>query len=207
MNKYLKIIIYILGFVSFISLAVFGYNYLSNNYLLGEDGNMNAVDEDMTTQKQNSNITNAVVGQENVEENLNKAADFEVLNNEGEKVKLSDFFGKPIVVNFWATWCGPCQAELPEFQEAYNTYNGQIEFLMVNLTDGYGDTVEGVKKFVQDNTYTFPLYFDTEYSAANAYGIYSIPQTLFIDADGNIVKSYIGMMNKRTLEKYIKDLL
>jgi len=207
MNKYLKLIIYILGFVAFISLAVFGYNYLFDRYLSEEQENMNAVNEDIPTQIQNSNIINAVVGQEDVEKNIDKAADFEVLNNEGGKVKLSDFFGKPIVVNFWATWCGPCQAELPEFQEAYNTYNGQIEFLMVNLTDGYGDTVEGVKKFVQDNAYTFPLYFDTGYSAANAYGIYSIPQTLFIDADGNIVKSYIGMMNKRTLEKYIKDLL
>lgn len=206
MNKYLKIIIYTLGFIIFISLAVFGYNYLSDSYLL-EDGNMNDVDEDIPTQVQNSHTTNTIVVQEDVKENLEKAADFEVLNNEGAKVKLSDFFGKPIVVNFWATWCGLCQEEIPEFQEVYNTYNGQIEFLMVNLTDGYGDTVEGVKKFVQDNTYTFPLYFDTEYSAANAYGIYSVPQTLFIDADGNIVKLYIGMINTRTLEKYIKDLL
>lgn len=206
MNKYLKIIIYTLGFIIFISLAVFGYNYLSDSYLL-EDGNMNDVDEDIPTQVQNSHTTNTIVVQEDVKENLEKAADFEVLNNEGAKVKLSDFFGKPIVVNFWATWCGLCQEEIPEFQEVYNTYNGQIEFLMVNLTDGYGDTVEDVKKFVQDNTYTFPLYFDTEYSAANAYGIYSVPQTLFIDADGNIVKLYIGMINTRTLEKYIKDLL
>lgn len=135
-----------------------------------------------------------------------KAADFSVLNSEGEMVNLSSFFGKPIVVNFWATWCGPCQAELPEFEEAYKKYNGDIEFLMVNLTDGYNDTVDSVKQFVNRNKFEFPLYFDTEYSAANTYSIYSIPQTLFIDKDGNIIKSYKGRISKQALEGYIERL-
>ena len=77
---------------------------------------------------------------------------------------------------------------------------------MVNLTDGYNDTEDGVKQFVKENNYEFPLYFDTEYSATYTYNIYSIPQTLFIDKNGNILKSYTGMLNKQTLEKYIKNL-
>ena len=121
-------------------------------------------------------------------------------------VNLSSFFGKPIVVNFWATWCGPCQAELPEFEEAYKKYNGDIEFLMVNLTDGYNDTVDSVKQFVNRNKFEFPLYFDTEYSATNTYSLYSIPQTLFIDKDGNIVKLYRGMISKQALEGYIERI-
>ena len=61
------------------------------------------------------------------------APDFAVLNASGKQVELSDYFGKPIVVNLWATWCPPCKAELPYFDNAYNRY-GQVQFLMVNLT-------------------------------------------------------------------------
>lgn len=138
--------------------------------------------------------------------NLSKANDFTVLNNAGEKVSLSDFFGKPIVVNFWATWCTPCKMELPEFEEAHKDYGKEIEFLMVNLTDEYNEPIESVKTFTKENNYTFPVYFDTEYSATNTYRIYSIPRTLFINKDGEIVKSYTGMINKETLDMYIKKL-
>lgn len=184
MKKYLKVVLYILSFTVFIVLAVWGYNYLTTKY------------SPVETEQE-----------EGKKEETTKAIDFTVLNKNKERVKLSDFYGKPIVANFWATWCGPCKYELPEFDEAYKKYNEQVEFMMVNLTDGYSETVENVEKFVKDNKYEFPLYFDTEYSAANAYNIYSIPQTLFIDKEGNISTLYIGMMNKETLEKYIIELI
>lgn len=182
MKQYLKVIAYLLGFAIILILGIIGYNILAKNYTPEE------------------------INVENKEVNLKKANDFEVTNNEGEKVKLSDFFGKPIVVNFWATWCTPCKTELPEFNDSYKKYNEEIEFLMVNLTDGYNETVEGVKEFVNQNNYEFPVYFDTEYSGTNAYRVYSIPRTLFIDKDGNILKSYTGMINKENLEKYIKEI-
>ena len=76
-----------------------------------------------------------------------------------------------------------------------------------NLTDGYNETVESVKEFVIENDYKFPVYFDTEYNAANIYKIYSIPQTLFIDKEGNIVKLYKGQMSRETIQRYIKKIL
>ena len=79
--------------------------------------------------------------------------------------------------------------------------------MMVDLTDGYRDTVDGVKQFVSESGYTFPVYFDTEGSASSAYGISSIPLTLFIDADGNIYKGMLGAMHETTLSEYISALL
>lgn len=157
-----------------------------------------AVTEAETTAEQQTHETTAPA--------VSYAPDFEVLDKDGNTVKLSDFRGKPVVVNFWATWCPPCKAELPDFDEAAATYGDQVTFLMVNLTDGIRDTVSGVKTFVTDNGYTFPVYFDTTYSAANAYRVSSIPTTYFINAAGEIVGSKVGMISAVELESYIKLL-
>lgn len=182
MKKHLRLIIYIVIFVIIMALSLFVYEYLGNDYT--------------PTQIQDES-----------KQEVNKAIDFDMENSNGEKVNLSDFFGKPIVVNFWATWCGPCQNELPYFEEAYKQYGDEIEFLMVDLVDGYSETAENTKQYVHDNNYTFPLYFDTEYSATNAYELYSIPQTLFIDKEGNIVKKQIGMISENMLKSQIEELL
>ena len=135
------------------------------------------------------------------------AKDFTVVDGEGNEVSLSDNFGKPIIVNFWATWCPPCRSELGYFDEAYKQYGGDAVFMMVDLTDGYRDTVDGVKAFVSENGYGFPVYFDTGYSASRAYGLFSMPMTLFIDANGNEYQRMLGAMNESTLNEYIKGLL
>ena len=135
------------------------------------------------------------------------AADFTVQDRDGNEVRLSDCFGKPVVLNFWASWCGPCVGELPGFQAMYETYGDEVTFLMVNLTDGVDETVSGVKTFVDSNGYTFPVYFDVEYDGAVTYGISSIPQTFFLNADGEIVGSQLGSMDEATLEANILSLL
>ena len=137
---------------------------------------------------------------------VNYAPDFQVMDKDGNTVKLSDFRGKPVVLNFWATWCPPCKAELPDFDEAAAAYGDEVTFLMVNLTDGSRDTVSGVKAFVSDNGYTFPVYFDTTYSAANAYRVSSIPTTYLINEAGEIVGYKVGMMTASELEGWIQRL-
>lgn len=139
--------------------------------------------------------------------NAEPAPDFTVEDGDGNAVSLSDFAGKPVIVNFWATWCGPCQLEMPYFDAAWQEYGDRIEFMMVNLTDGFQDTVEGVKAFVEDAGYTFPVYYDTEYSGAQAYGVYSIPMTIMVDADGNLFYGTIGTLSEETLESAILSLL
>ncbi len=137
----------------------------------------------------------------------NTAPDFTVLDSYGSSVRLSGKFGKPIVINFWATWCSPCRQELPDFNRLYSEYGGRVTFMMVNLTDGLRDTVEGTKSFVAQNGYTFPVYFDTNSSGANAYGVSSIPQTTFIDRSGNVYTTRIGSMNESTIRGYLDALL
>lgn len=127
------------------------------------------------------------------------APDFTVVDAEGIEHKLSDFRGKPVILNFWASWCGPCKSEMPDFEEVYQEYKEEIHFLMVNLTDGYQETVESASKLITGKGYTFPVYFDTKLEAANAYYVYSIPQTFFIDKDGNLVAYAQSAINKEVL--------
>lgn len=137
----------------------------------------------------------------------NTAPDFTALDANGRKIRLSENFGKPIVLNFWATWCPPCKRELPDFDKLYGEYGDRVVFMMVNLTDGGRDTVEGTKNFISKNRYTFPVYFDTEYRGADAYNVSAIPQTTFIDANGNVYATRIGTMNETTLRSYIDAML
>ena len=127
------------------------------------------------------------------------APDFTVYDAEGNAVNLSEFFGKPIILNFWASWCGPCQMEMPVFEEAYKTYGEEVQFLMVNSTAGYRETLEAAKAFIEDNGYSFPAYFDTEASAAMAYGVNSLPATYFIDGEGHALARKPGAIDFDTL--------
>ena len=138
---------------------------------------------------------------------VKQADDFTVYDANMNEVRLSDHFGKPIIVNFWASWCYPCQSELPAFNALNEKYKDDVVFLMINLTDGQRDTVSSVKAFIADSGYTFPVYYDIEYDASNTYGVYSIPETLFINADGSLYDTRIGAMNETVLEDYIKQML
>ena len=134
-------------------------------------------------------------------QNKNLAPNFTVYDLEGNEVNLTDFFGKPIIVNFWASWCGPCKMEMPDFNEAYETYKDEIEFLMVNMTDGSRETVEKASSFITESGYTFPVYYDTDYSAAITYSVSSLPTSYFLNADGELVTYARGAINAAILEK------
>lgn len=131
------------------------------------------------------------------------APDITVYDAEGNEVKLSDYLGKPIVLNFWASWCGPCKMEMPEFHQKYLELGDQVQFLMINLTDGSRETVEDASAFIAQQQYTFPVFYDTHFSADAAYGVYSIPTTFFIDADGYAIAQATGAINAETLQRGI----
>lgn len=135
-----------------------------------------------------------------------QTADFMVYDKNGNEVYLSDYAGRPIVVNIWATWCGPCRSELPYFNTVYNELGDDVVFMMVNCTSGR-ETQSIVEKFVKDNGYDFPVYFDKKYKANSAYSVSGIPTTLFIDRDGNLVHKEIGSMDEDELRDFIEKIL
>ena len=130
------------------------------------------------------------------------APDFTVLDWDGNEVKLSNYLGKPIVLNFWAHWCGPCQMEMPEFNAAYERLGGEVTFLMVHE----GAAVDDGKDKVTEGGYTFPVVFDVDSSAGNLYGITAFPTTFFIDQEGNLQAYYMGAMDADLLQQGI-DLI
>ena len=131
-----------------------------------------------------------------------QAVDFTVKDVDGNDVKLSDYFGKPIVLNFWAYWCGPCQSEMPEFNQKYEELGGEVVFLMVHADP---DTTQG-KSLVAENGYSFPVVYDEAYEAAVAYGISAYPTTFFIDTEGNLQAYYVGAMDAELLQMGIDTI-
>jgi thiol-disulfide isomerase/thioredoxin len=195
MNKVVKYILLTLAFVGVFVLAIWGYRNLDKIYTPSGDQYATSDTEDPTSE-----------GTE-TEDPVDLAPDFTVYDENGAEVKLSDYYGRPIVVNFWATWCSPCKREMPAFDSMYEKYGEDVVFLMVNLTDGYQDTVKRAGDFVLQNGYSFPILFDIGCSAADAYGVYSIPRSLFIDPRGEISHSHTGTMSEGQIEKYIKEIL
>ena len=130
-----------------------------------------------------------------------EAPDFTAVDADGTEVKLSDYVGKPIVLNFWASWCTPCKSEMPEFNAAWEELEGEVQFLMVNMTDGSRETVESAREYVEGEGFTFPVRFDTGSEAAIAYSAYSLPTTYFIDAEGYLVARAVGAIDGETLQK------
>lgn len=185
MNNKLKLIIGGLVLVLIIGGAYFAYNELSKDYSKDK-----AQILDKTKQKKEANT----------------APDFTVTDKNGNKVKLSDFFGKPIVLNFWASWCPPCRKEMPEFNKVYAQVKDDVLFLMVDMVDGQRETIARGKKFIENSGYSFPIYFDETQEAAYTYGISSIPTTLFIDKNGNISNSYQGAIDEKTLRAEIDKI-
>lgn len=131
------------------------------------------------------------------------APDFTVYDREGNAVKLSDYAGKPIVLNFWASWCGPCQSEMPDFQEKFEALGEDVQFLMVNMTDGSRETVDIASAFIEEQGFTFPVLYDTDLDAANTYGAYSLPTTYFIDSQGSAIAWATGAIDGDTLQRGI----
>jgi peroxiredoxin len=132
-----------------------------------------------------------------------KAIDFNLKDLNGNELSLSDLKGKKVFLNFWATWCPPCKAEMPEIERLYQeTKDSDLVIVSVEI----GEPLNTVKSFIDSNKYNFKVLIDPDQSVATKYNITSIPTSYFIDKDGIIVSKHVGDMNIDQMKAYIKTL-
>ena len=192
-NKF-KILLFAGVFALFIGGSVFLYDKLEKE--------MESVTPDLIIETDQGEIETdppADKETETGEEEKVKAPDFNMVDIDGNSVKLSDFEGKPVVLNFWASWCPPCKEEMPYFDKMYGETGEEIQFLMVSLADGMRETVEKGKAHIAENGYSFPIYFDVTNEASMPYGLSAIPTTFFLDAEGYLVAYVRGAIDEATL--------
>ncbi len=137
----------------------------------------------------------------------NPAPDFQLPDINGFNYRLSDFAGRVVVLNFWASWCTPCKVEMPAFQSAAGEYSiDEVIFLGINVTNQ--DELVNVLAFLEKNGITFPVLLDQAGSTSNLYQVFSMPTTYFIDKEGTIRKVIIGgPVSKAAIRAEIKILL
>lgn len=136
------------------------------------------------------------------------APDFVLETAVGQQVTLSELIeadstGRPVVLNFWASWCAPCRVEMPHLQNAAVKYNGRAAILGVNQ----GETAETVADFGAEYNISYPLLVDTDYTVNNLYAVRGLPTTVFIDADGIVREVVLGAVTQAVLEERLDNLI
>lgn len=157
--------------------------------------------QDNNTQNNNDNSTKS---------DKIKAPDFSLVDQYGKTHKLSDYKGKIVFLNFWATWCPPCRGELPHIEELYKEYKNNSEDVIIlgivapNM--GKEGSKEYIINFLNEHGYTFPVMFDNTAEIMEQYNIEAFPTTFIVDKEGNVNKYVPGAMDKTTMESLIKNV-
>lgn len=135
------------------------------------------------------------------------APDFELMTLDGETARLSDYKGKKVILNFWASWCPPCRAEMPDMQKYYEEQAAgeNVEILAVNLTtEDRG--MEKISAFIEEFNLTFPIPMDSEGDIGKLYQAVAIPTTYMIDTEGRVRNKIVGPMSEQMMEEFIGDM-
>ncbi len=193
-----KTIIALAAFVILMITAGIIYNSLSERYEVKNP--LNTPVQEAPRKVDQEDGSNTGPDSAPAEEPKVEAPDFTALDGDGNEVRLHDYKGTPVVLNFWASWCGQCQSEIPIFDKVSQEYpEDELVFLMVDLVDGFRETMEKGKKYVEDKGFTFKVLYDTKQEAAYSYGVRYIPSTLFIDKDGYVLAGFEGPMGEEVL--------
>ena len=170
-----KTVLLIVALIVVLLIASFAYNNLSKN---------NQIDLDELKQSSEEKVM---------------LPEFNLIDIDGNEVSSLDLLGKPTIINFWATWCGYCMKEMPDFQTAYETYGDKINFVMIDAVDGTQETEEKGRAHIEEKGYTFPVYFDTKMEGVISCGITGFPTTLFVSADGEVLLGLSSYLSKEQI--------
>lgn len=182
-----------------IAAAYFGYSALSQNYL---NNNLQPIS---SSQTDSTPPEGRQPGAEEENPERTAAHDFTMTDLAGNTLTLDSLKGKPIVLNFWASWCGFCVQEMPDFDTVYKELGEEVTFVMLNVTDGARETRAKGEKHYTDKGYAFPVYFDDQgLQGTDAYGVTGFPTTYFIDRNGNLVARAGGMIDEEALRRGIQ---
>ncbi len=191
------LVIAIVALVVVIAVATVAYNMLAPT--VTAPSTMNVASSSASVDGMTAKGTDASAD----EGEKSDAPDFTMTTVDGESMNLSSFEGRPVVLNFWASTCGPCQREMPEFQKAFERYGGEVDFVMLNALGFNGESRERAMQFIAQNSYDFPVYFDSSSEASMLYGVNSIPRTFFISADGKVEAYIAGTIDGSVLDQGI----
>ncbi len=128
------------------------------------------------------------------------APDFTLTDLDGNQVSLSDFRGKTVLINFWATWCPPCRKEMPDIESLYQQYK-DLDFVVLGVD--IAESADNVRRFVKQGGYSWTFVIDAGYQAAVAYQVRAIPSSFFLDEEGVVRAAHVGYMTKRAMEGYL----
>ncbi|MFR5337102.1 MAG: cytochrome c biogenesis protein CcdA [Blautia producta] len=174
----------------------------------GQEGNVaEQAEEESAEDAEETDHTDGSEG-----EKLTPAVDFNLTDQYGNTHTLSQYKGKTIFLNFWGTWCPPCRAEMPDIQKLYEEFDQEGEDALVILgvaapNLGKEKSEDGIKTFLEENGYTYPVLMDTEAELFQTYGITSFPTTIMIDRDGNLFGYATGQLNEETMRSIIQQTM
>lgn len=174
----------------------------------GQEGNVaEQAEEESAEDAEEADHTDGSEG-----EKLTPAVDFNLTDQYGNTHTLSQYKGKTIFLNFWGTWCPPCRAEMPDIQKLYEEFDQEGEDALVILgvaapNLGKEKSEDGIKTFLEENGYTYPVLMDTEAELFQTYGITSFPTTIMIDRDGSLFGYATGQLNEETMRSIIQQTM
>lgn len=213
MKKYGKLIAMAVILAAILGVAVFAYQKLQ------AEANLPSLEEEVKSSetekkedvpedtKEDGTESEKTETSEDPGAKRQEAIDVTFYDSEGKAVKLSDYYGKPVVMNFWATWCGYCKKEMPDFQEVYEEYKDKVEFLFINSTDGSRETREKAETYLQEQGYTIPAFYDEDLDAVYTYSVNSLPTTMLLDKQGRVAAYAPGLVEKEALASALDALL
>lgn len=219
-KKYKNIVKYTVKIGAFLmivmGLFVFSgkLSYMQNNTNNSSSSTEYSTGKDATNSNSEENDkSNGTASSNKPEENKTPAIDFELKDQYGKTQKLSDYKGKVVFLNFWATWCPPCKMEMPDIQKIYEKYEKQGEKSeVVVLSVAAPNTqdekdIDGIKAFLEENGYTYPVLMDDGGYTFGAYRISSLPTTFMIDKEGNVFGYVQGGLTQEAMESIIEQTI